>query len=186
MKSILVLLAALILASPAYAQRHEREREREHFDDRFHHNHYYPAPGYAVTILPPGHLALNYRGGRFFYDSGVWYQAAGRGFVVVRPPRGALLPILPPAYTTVWIGGAPYYYANDVYYARAPGGYVVADPPPGAVVAEQAPPPQAAAPAPTAPSGTWFYCESSKSYYPYVADCREGWRPVPATPPPTH
>jgi hypothetical protein len=85
----------------------------------------------------------------------------------------------------VWIGGAPYYYANDVYYARAPGGYVVADPPPGAVVAEQAPPPQAAAPAPAAPSGTWSYCESSKSYYPYVAECREGWRSVPATPPPT-
>ena len=196
MKTIPILLAALVIALPAHAQRreHEREHERERFqtphwafDDRFHHNHYYPVPGYAVTVLPAGHLVVNYRGGRYFYHSGVWFKPAGAGFVVVRPPRGVIVQVLPPAYTTVWIGGAPYYYANDVYYAQAPGGYVVADPPMGAVAtpADQAPPPQAAAPAPGgAPSGTWYYCESSKSYYPYVAECKEGWRSVPAAPPP--
>jgi hypothetical protein len=196
MKSILILLAALVVASPVHAQRreHEREHERERFhtphwafDDRFHHNHYYPVPGYAVTVLPTGHLAVNYRGGRYFYHSGVWFRPSGAGFVVVRPPVGVLVPVLPPAYTTVWIGGAPYYYANDVYYASAPGGYMVAEPPiaQAGEPAVQAPPAQAA-PAPGgAPSGTWYYCESSKSYYPYVAECKEGWRAVPAAPPPT-
>ena len=28
-----------------------------------------------------------------------------------------------------------------------------------------------------------FHCESAKAYYPYVGECKEGWRPVPATPP---
>jgi hypothetical protein len=194
MKSILLsLLAALTVAAPAYAQRREHERVPFHtphmvFDDRFHHNHYYPVPGYSMSALPAGHLAINYRGGRFFYHSGVWFQAAGPGFVVVRPPRGVLVPVLPPAYTTVWVGNAPYYYANDVYYTQAPGGYVVADPPMAAATApaEQAPPPQAAAPAPGGtPSGTWYYCDSSKTYYPYASECKEGWRSVPAAPPPS-
>jgi Family of unknown function (DUF6515) len=193
MKSILLLLSALLIASPALAQRREHERERFHtphwaFDDRFHHNHYYPVPGYSVTVLPAGYLAVNYRSGRYFYHSGVWFQPAGPGFVVVRPPRGVLVPVLPPAYTTVWIGGAPYYYANDVYYAAAPGGYMVAEPPmeqAGAPVLQAPPPAAQAAPAPGgAPSGTWYYCESTKSYYPYAAECKEGWRSVPAAPPP--
>ena len=197
MKKILhaTVIAACLFSSLAHAQRREFERERYRtphvvYDDRFHHNHYYPAPGYAVGVLPEGHLALTFRGGRrFFYHSGVWYEPGPGGYVVVRPPPGIIVPVLPPAYTTVWIGGAPYYYANDVYYAQAPGGYAVAQPPaepPSAPMQPPPPgaPPQAAAPAsaPSAP-GTWFYCDSSKAYYPYVSECKEGWRNVPATPP---
>jgi hypothetical protein len=37
----------------------------------------------------------------------------------------------------------------------------------------------AAAPAST----VWYYCDSSKSFYPYVSQCAEGWKQVPATPP---
>jgi hypothetical protein len=192
MKTVLLLLAALVVASPAYAQRREHERVPFHtphmvFDDRYHHNHYYPVPGYSMSALPAGHLAVNFRGGHFFYHSGVWFQASGPGFIVVRPPRGVIVPVLPPAYTTVWVGSAPYYYANDVYYTQAPGGYVVADPPMDASAPpDQAPPPQAAAPAPGgAPSGTWYYCASTKTYYPYASSCAEGWQSVPAAPPPS-
>jgi hypothetical protein len=48
------------------------------------------------------------------------------------------------------------------------------------------PPPAGAAPGASgqAAAGTWYYCESSKSYYPYVSSCSEGWRSVPASPPP--
>jgi len=129
---------------------------------------------------------LTFRGNPFFFHSGVWYRRGGPGFVVVRPPVGIIVPILPPAYSTVVVGSVPYYYANDVYYVEAPGGYAVAEPPAGVAEAAAAP---AAAPAPAvagaAPSAsaTWYFCESSKTYYPYVSECKEGWRVVPATPP---
>jgi hypothetical protein len=89
----------------------------------------------------------------------------------------------------VVVGGFPYYYANEVYYVQRPEGYAVVDAPAGyaEVQASAAPPaPQATAPAATsqpAASGTWYYCDSAKAYYPYVRECREGWRQVPATPP---
>ncbi len=200
--AILVLALTPLLSSSVQAQgreRREHERERFHtqhwvFDDRFHHNHYYPSVGYSLTVLPAGNLAITFRGGRYFFHSGVWYQPAGPGYIVVRPPVGVVVPVLPSAYTTVWIAGVPYYYANDIYYAGTQGGYTVAQPPMvAAAPAPQAPSPPAPAPqavpqgAPgpgaSVPSGTWYYCESLKAYYPYVTDCREGWRQVPATPP---
>lgn len=191
--------ASPLIASPAHAQeRHERrEHARERFqtphwvlDDRFHHNHYYPSAGYSLSVLPTGNIALTFRGGRFFFHSGVWFQPAGSGYVVVRPPVGIVVPVLPPGYTTVWSAGMPYYYANDVYYVERPGGYAVAAPPAEMTEApaQTAPPPAPATqavPAPAAPSApaSWYYCESAKAYYPYVSECREGWRTVPATPP---
>jgi hypothetical protein len=151
-------------------------------DERYHHNHFYPSIGYSLTILPAGHIGVSHGRGRFFYHSGVWYQPGPSGYVVVRPPVGVVVPVLPPAYATVWAGDAPYYYANDIYYVQAPGGYAVAAPP---IEAAQEPLPQPQAPgAPAQPAaGTWYYCESAKGYYPYVATCNEGWRSVPATPP---
>ena len=192
--STLCLLAATLSCLPA-AQAQERriarehERERFHtphwvFDDRFHHNHYYPAPGYAVEVLPPGNVALAFRGARFWFHSGVWYQQVGPRYVVVPPPMGVIVPVLPPAYAVVYYGGVPYYYANDVYYVQQPTGYEVVAPPEAPAVAQPAPgAPPTAAPAAQAP-GTWFYCDSAKGYYPYVSQCPEGWRSVPATPPP--
>ena len=180
MKSFITWVVAVtaVWVSSAEAQRREHERERFQtphwvFDNRFHHDHYYPALGYPVAVLPPGNVAIAFGGGRYWFHSGVWYQAAGPGYVVARPPVGIVIPVLPPAYTTVWAGGVPYYYANDVYYTAVPAGYVVANPP----LAEPAP--QAGAPQPA----NWYYCESTKTYYPYTAECKEGWRQVPATPP---
>jgi hypothetical protein len=90
-------------------------------------------------------------------------------------------------YATVWAAGVPYYYANDVYYVAVPGGYAVAQPPLEPSVAQPspapAPAPQAGGATTPAPPGNWYYCESSKSYYPYVRECKEGWHVVPATPP---
>jgi hypothetical protein len=127
----------------------------------------------------------------------VWFERVGPNYVVVRPPPGILVPVLPPASTTVWVAGTPYYYANDIYYAAAPGGYMVANPP---MAADAGPPPGAPLGAPSgappgAPSGpqaaaspapqtsNWYYCESAKAYYPYVVQCKEGWKQVPASPP---
>ena len=33
-------------------------------------------------------------------------------------------------------------------------------------------------------SGYWYYCETSRGYYPYVRDCASGWKAVPPAPPP--
>jgi hypothetical protein len=186
------------------------------FDDRYHHGHYYPAIGYSVTVLPPGYVSLRFGPRRMFFQGGVWFEARGPGFVVVSPPVGVVVPVLPPAYATVWVGGVPYYYANNVYYTQGPGGYMVAAPPPGENYVEQpqpavapagqyaqppaqyAPPPAAySPPAPQAPppagaSGPgpggdkWYYCDSAKGYYPYVPECKEGWRAVAAQPPQSH
>jgi hypothetical protein len=174
--------ATLACIGAAYAddRRSAREHEREHFatphwvyDDRFHHNHYYPARGYVVEALPPGNVAIGFRGGQFWFHSGVWYERSGPRYVVVQPPAGVIVPALPPGYTVVYYGGVPYYYANDVYYVQQPTGYEVITPPP-----------VAAAPAPGAPApAVWYYCDSAKGYYPYVSQCPEGWKNVPATPP---
>ncbi|CAD0264930.1 hypothetical protein [Pseudomonas veronii] len=69
----------------------------------------------------------------------------------------------------------PYYYPTyPVYYYPAPTYYYPASPP--TVVVE----PQPVTAAPSA----WYYCDSAKGYYPSVRQCPEGWRMVPATPPP--
>jgi len=81
---------------------------------------------------------------------------------------------------------APYY---DSPYGWGPGYYAPYDP---QVVVVQAPqyqeqpavPAQGSVAPPSAQnSASWYYCGSSQSYYPYVNQCAEGWRTVPAAPP---
>lgn len=179
------------------------------YDDRHAHYHYYPAIGYNVEYLPSGFLTLGFGGRHFFFQSGVWYQPVSTGYVVVRPPVGIAVPLLPPGYSTVWVSGVPYYYANETYYVAGPGGYVVTNPPAAgtyveappapaaqaAPAAPESPNPPAAVPAPVAQASqqapvaqsnaTWYYCDSAKAYYPYAATCKEGWKAVPASAPPT-
>jgi hypothetical protein len=62
----------------------------------------------------------------------------------------------------------PYYY-SPYYY---PPTVVVTQPAPTTYVAPEA-----------SSVGYWYYCESAKGYYPYVAQCPEAWKTVPAAPP---
>jgi hypothetical protein len=92
-----------------------------------------------------------------------------------------------------WVaGGVWYFYPSPVY--PYPDPYVppmVAAQPPvvvqqqaPVVVAPQvapAPAPAPAAPAAPAPSQYWYYCEDTKTYYPYVNSCASPWKQVPAT-----
>ena len=76
------------------------------------------------------------------------------------------------------VGGLSYLYTQPVY--PYPDRYLAPT-----VVTRPAPSysPPAATVAPAVASQSWYYCESSDSYYPYVSTCSEGWQTVPATPP---
>jgi hypothetical protein len=66
----------------------------------------------------------------------------------------------------------PWYYPPYYYYPPYP---VVAVPAAPTTYVEQG-----ARPAPPQSSSYWYYCAESKTYYPYVKDCRGGWlRVVP-------
>ena len=84
--------------------------------------------------------------------------------------------------------GLPYYYPVapvPYYYPYAPV-YppVMAVPAPPVNYVEQGP---AQGSGPSADGsgqqgGSWYYCEASKAYYPYVKECPAGWRPVAPQP----
>ncbi len=170
----------------------EHERDRAHFqaqhwrwDNRYNHNHYYPAVGYTVQVLPSGYITVNYRGSRYFLQSGVWFHRNNGRYMAVRPPLGLITPALPTGHTTVWVADVPYYYANNVYYLSVNNGYAVVAPPAGAYGQSQVGVGvlQVTAGNPTQPApGVWYYCDSVKAYYPYAVACKEGWRTVAATP----
>jgi len=64
----------------------------------------------------------------------------------------------------------PYYYGYGPYY-YPPAPYVYEQP---MVYVEKTPPPEAA----PAPTQYWYYCQSSKTYYPYVQTCATSWQRV--------
>jgi hypothetical protein len=74
-----------------------------------------------------------------------------------------------PLYPPAW------YYPPPAYYY-----------PPPVVAAPAAPPvyiERGDAQAGPAPEHYWYYCPDSKTYYPYVRECRNAWQRVPARPP---
>ena len=151
MKTLLHPCAAALLALGACLDApsaHADVRVRGHigmvFDNRYHHDHYYPAPGYVAPHVPQGALVVGSGRGRYWFHGGVWYRPYGGSYRVVQPAFGIVIPLLPPSYVTLTLGGLPYYYANGVYYRPVPDGYVVTAPPPEAATAQvmpAAPPP---------------------------------------------
>ncbi|WP_022979381.1 DUF6515 family protein [Ideonella sp. B508-1] len=146
-----LLAAALLPVCAAQAQPHPPGFHGPgpwpmHFDDRYHHNLWYPNVGWSVAAAPVGGISVAFGGGNFLFHGGVWFHPVGPRWVVVTPPVGIIAPMLPPAYTTLWVGGLAYYYANGVYYLPdGPAGYRVVEPPTGvASVQPVAPPPKPA------------------------------------------
>lgn len=82
-----------------------------------------------------------------------------------------------------FVPGFGYYpYAAPVYPAPDPYGA-----PPVLEVLPNTPAPVPVPPSVTsapqeAPAAVWYYCEASKTYYPYVNECPSGWKTVPAKP----
>jgi hypothetical protein len=138
-------------------ERDYRHREyREFRDQRHNHDHYYPARGQFIEVLPRGHQVVFFGKIKYYCFEGIWYRPAGRRFLIAAPPFGLIVPFLPPYYTTIWVSGSPYYYANEVYYTQTPGGYVVVAPPKGEVYPSPSlagPPPFGPPPSGPIPSG---------------------------------
>jgi hypothetical protein len=61
---------------------------------------------------------------------------------------------------------APVYHPAPAYYPASPPVYVERE-----GQAQEAP-----------PQSWWYYCEQTRSYYPYVKSCPGGWQRVPPTP----
>lgn len=97
----------------------------------------------------------------------------------------------------VGVGGPWYYPVVPGPYYYGPGPVIVTPPPqapdyveqgqpqPGPVDPSYAPGPAGAASGNEADTGdTWYFCDASRTYYPYVKECPSGWRAVPAQPAP--
>jgi len=97
--------------------------------------------------------------------------AAGSAFAWHHGPRVVFGFNVGPYWGPYW--GPPYYYPAPAYY---PAPVVVAPAGPTQYV-ERAEPQQ------QPQSGYWYYCETSRGYYPYVKDCPSGWKAVPPAPP---
>lgn len=71
------------------------------------------------------------------------------------------------------IGNIWYFYPSPMYPYPSPWepSSVIVINPPGSDMPRLPPPTQ-----------YWYYCDTSRSYYPYVPYCAGGWRQVPATP----
>lgn len=153
-----------------------------------------PPIGIVVPILPPAYTTLWVAGVPYYYANDVYYTQGPGGYMVVQPPpdQNYVEQQVPPGQYGP-PPGAPGQYAPPAQYVAPPGQY---GPPPAQYAApsgQYSPPPgqymppapQAAAPAPgPGPGDKWYYCESAKGYYPYVPECKEGWRIVPAAPQP--
>ena len=72
--------------------------------------------------------------------------------------------------------GPSWYYPSYYYPYYAPVDEVPSTPP---VYIERSEPADD-----STPSGIWYYCPDSKTYYPYVMECPGSWQTVPAQPSP--
>jgi hypothetical protein len=97
---------------------------------------------------------------------------AGSAMAWHHGPRVSLGFTFGPYWGPYW---GPAWYPAPMYY---PPAVVVASPPPGPVQYVERSDQQQAL-----PSGYWYYCETSRGYYPYVKECPSGWKAVSPTPP---
>ncbi|MGO8917071.1 MAG: hypothetical protein ACLQJR_14295 [Stellaceae bacterium] len=159
-------LLALILAGPI-APALAEEHHDEHHDDRDRHyergrGDHHDFHGHDFRFFTPFELEL-WRGGGWFHDwhdgrYGWWWVADGYWYWYPSPvyPYPSYVPPAPPPVVIVAPGAPP-------------------PPPPPPVVAAPPPPPSGQAPA-----QFWYYCDESRSYYPYVSTCNTPWRQIPA------
>lgn len=110
------------------------------YDGAHGNNRYYPQPGVAVHGAPVRSRMVVWGGVNYRYLDSVWYAPGPRGYVVVRPPFGAVIVDRPAFFSLVTIGAIAYLYANGVYYREHTGGGYEVVPPPVEGLVTAAPP----------------------------------------------
>jgi hypothetical protein len=86
-----------------------------------------------VPRLPLGHRPVWVGGHEYFHHNGIFYRRGPSGYLIVRPPFGAVVLSLPLGFAALVLAGVTYYLFEGIYYQRVPSGYVVVEPPVGAV-----------------------------------------------------
>jgi hypothetical protein len=147
---------------------HEAGREH-HEGPRMREHHVFAAHDYRHFNRYEHDLWVGGRWNKtcFAGRCGWWWFAEGQWYFYEQPVYPYPLTVSDIAYLE------PIEVAPVIVAPQAP---VMMAPPAPVMVAPPAPP-QPAAP-------TWSYCESSRTYYPYVQSCPEGWKSVPAQPAP--
>lgn len=129
----------------------------------------------ALLIVPLDAYAQHRGGGGRSHAAGVRSHAGGmRSHTVHRGARVGVVIGAPIAASPWWYYPRPYYYGYDPYYYPPP---VYLQEQPSVYIEQQAPAPQAA------PAQYWYYCEASKTYFPYVQTCATPWQRVIPYPP---
>ncbi len=68
-------------------------------------------------------------GALYYHNAGAYYRNTSSGYIVVRPPVGAVISVLPSGYQAAVVNGVVYYSYGGSYYQQVSNGYlVVADP----------------------------------------------------------
>ena len=102
------------------------------------HKHYshHPKRGAVLKSLHASAVALQFKGKRFHYHSGIFYKANGPKYIVTRAPLGMRIKVLPANYKRFILERQAYFYYYGTFYQKAEGvnEFEVIDAPVGAVV----------------------------------------------------
>jgi len=83
----------------------------------YRYNHYGPALGVRVNILPIGYSRFYIGSDPFYYYDGVYYRRYKTGgYTVAPPPLGAIVKHLPSGAKTTVIDGQKYYVLGGTFY----------------------------------------------------------------------
>jgi Family of unknown function (DUF6515)/Bacterial SH3 domain len=90
-----------------------------------------PRQEVIVKILPRGSKTVVINRERLYAHGGHYYRHTPRGYLLVRPPLGALIAELPFGFLRVTFGGLDYFVWDNVFYRHTPLGYRVVETPVG-------------------------------------------------------
>ena len=112
----------------SYDGRNQGRQDRQHQDRRVQA----ARPQQPVTVireLPRGHRNVVVGQTRYYIHDHRFYTRGQGGYVLVRPPIGAVVASLPIGAVNISIGGVFYSRFDEVYYRPMHGGYMVVAPP---------------------------------------------------------